>query len=367
VKKFAFTLLFLACPARAETPELPLRFAFADRSDSRQVVELQGNVADAALFPKVCGKGAANCFCEFRDSSGKLLGKSGNEKILYDPDAVFFRCDIPGGISQDKISETRLVGPSGKASNWLRVKQPMELSLADVLGTGLNFNLARGIYRYVCESTYLEKAGTTQLIFDCSNQKQQCDENGNFCLLKTRTPYFLYSDSYGSNFSLMPSDRLYNSGFGICGLEIKQLDCVSGTKPELRFGVYEGQVGIWNSALSLAPSPDNQAELEGFAAKVSKVTGDCPPGLVPMNFYHADLPTAAISGASNLPTDLVVTDLGPENFAPDPLVVARVGGGNCDGTACTMPRDSAAPVATAPFQKSGQETFCVIPARLLNL
>jgi hypothetical protein len=365
VKFFTFFTFFAALPASAGG-QLPIRFAFSNGSGVWPVISLQGANHGAGQLIRICGPEGKLCSCAFKDEQGNALGSTSAGTVSYEASGNYFRCPIPAGIAPFSVAQVELRGPGGATSGVLPLKTEQTLTLPDLIGADLDVNRVRSISRYTCESTYLQKDGTTPSSFDCTNQAMQCGTGSNFCLLRASSPYFLYADNYGSNFEEKPSDDFYNSSFGgLCGLQIRRLDCVSGGNPVAAFGLYEGETGFWKTAVSLPPAPDQPPAFVGYAAVPSPVTGECPPGLMPQVLSLVTVDTRNMRPSSNLPPALQSTDVVNPSVTPQSFLISLISGGNCDGSRCTMPNSFAGEAGEAHYSSAGKSVFCAIPAALL--
>ncbi len=366
MKKLLMILtLFVATQAAAEQN---FRFNFAYQNPELgglgQRIDLQAAAETEQTMIQVCGANGSSCVCEAKDAGGKLIGRTDASHISYDGNGNFFRCFFVkprATIATVRIFRNKISSPA------LPVKS--SLTIYDLLGGSLDANQARTIFRYSCEQTYLQKEGTTMDMFDCSHQATQCSVAGDFCLLKSRFPYYLYSDNYASNFHEKIADHFYNSGGSgrICGLQIKQFDCADAQSiPSAQFGIYAQQIGIWRSALALNSSPDAVSRVYGYVARTGP-TGECPPGLEKRVMFSRNVDASDITPSHNFPSGIVVAEVAAPSREPSPFEINRYDQGQCNGSTCTMPVSFAGNAKPAqPFFRVSSE-FCVIPATLLPL
>ncbi len=360
-----FALLSITESAHAES-----RVRFAYRSPNQggvsERVEIQGDNHSGGVFRSACGRDGKLCACEFRKDANKIVETTKPEAITYDERGNYFRCVFSGKggpVSFVRITRKNFSTP------LLPIKS--SLSLLDLMGASLDMNRARLVYRYSCEFNFLQKEGTTTQSFDCTNTQQSCDPSGdpskNFCLLKARFPYFLYADTFSTNFQQRVSDRLYNGGGSgrLCGMQLKQFNCADqeGT-PVLNFGLYGEQVDYWDTSVQLGAGPDLVPVSYGFAARTSAVTGECPPGLEKRVFYRAEINTSDINPSHNFTNGLVSTEISDPFAAPGSFLINKLSGGHCDGSHCSVPQSFVWGVKSTQYSKEGQTEFCVIPKEL---
>ena len=373
------------------------KFNFALRGTTTSGVTtfyLQGAANTKAGMVGTCNFAGSGCECKFLDSAGATLDTaSGSSQVIYDDRGNYYKCLYDGASAATLVSTIKIQNVAGSIiSDAINVETDansvggggvVTLTLAKLIGTELDLNRVRHVFRYECEFNFLQKAGTTTQSFDCSNQATSCDPDGtvtkNFCLLKARFPYHLFSDTYSTNFHQKISDKIYNGGGTdrICGLQIKQIDCVGagsgnfGT-PAKQFGLFGEQTGIWDTSVQLGPGPDLIPTSYGFAARTNS-SNECPPGLEKRIFYRANgadgITTSDISPSHNFTSGLTSTEVGTTSTTPSAFNITKYSGGTgglCNGTTCTMPNSFVStPVKTFAYSSTGQTEFCVIPSALL--
>lgn len=372
-------------------------FAIQGSGASAGKFYLQGAPNTKAGLVGTCNFSGSGCEVKFYNSAGTLLGTaSGTGNITYDDRGNYYRVTYPGttpsAVASVKINN---IGDSVR-SDSITVETTGAggtLSLAKLIGSDLDLNRVRTIYRYQCEFNFLQKAGTTTQSFDCSRQDTSCDPDNtvtkNFCVLRAKFPYHLFADTYSTNFHQKISDKIYNGGGTdrICGLQIKQIDCVGAADgnygtPAKQFGLFGEQTGIWDTSVQLGAGPDLIPVSYGFAARTSANTNECPPGLEKRIFYRAGgtdgIVTSDITPSHNFTSGLSSTEVGLTTATPTTFDIMKKSGGtggNCDPAAvvppgrtteCTMPNsDVTTPVKTFAYTSTGQTEFCVIPSTLL--
>lgn len=371
---FLYSIL-LSLTATAGEAGLPVRFAFENNElgGTDRGIYLQAESGTDDLMMRVCGLTGQRCSCEFLDSAGRVVGASKGNEIRYEAVGNYFRCSINGTI-RGAVS-ARLVErkPKGRRSAIVQIRD--HVSLGDIIGRELDFNRLRYIYRYNCEQTYLQKEGTTSWSFDCSRQFASCDPSGNprnnFCLLNANFPYYLYSDSYSTNFGQKIADEFYNGdGSGrVCGLQIRKYNCAGEQGyPVKNFGVYGQMIGYWRVAVSLQPAPDAAVSVFGYAGRVSPVTNECPPWLEKREFQRADIVTSDIYPSHNFPSQMTSTLVGSSSVSPQEVEIYKYSGGMggfCNGEYCSLPNSFAGTVKSHRYASVEGTSFCVIPASML--
>lgn len=360
-----FALLTFSESAHAEAR---VRFAYRNPTQGgvAERIDIQGDNDSGGVFIGACGHDGKLCACEFRKDANTIVEKTKPEAVSYDARGNYFQCVFSG--KGGPVSFVRIT-----RKNFSTPLFPIKsaLTLLDLMGSSLDMNRARQIYRYSCDFNFLQKEGTTTQSFDCTNTFQSCDPDGdpskNFCLLKSRFPYFLYADNYSSNFHQRVADRLYNGGGSgrLCGMQLKQFNCADqeGT-PVRSFGLYGEQVGYWDTSVQLVAGPDLGPTSYGFAARPSATTNECPPGLEKRIFYRVDIYTSDINPSHNFTNGLSATEILSPLNAPSPFQINKLSGGHCDGTRCSIPQSYSWGVKSIPYSKTGQTEFCVIPAEL---
>lgn len=358
-------------------------FAYRDASATsplNQIVFLQGNSVSKSTIISTCNGAGTNCVCSFYDSSHALLQESSSTQITYDSTGNYIRCQYTGALGSLAYVKVR-----NQNSSRVSIEYPVDLSLTlqKLIGVGNDVNKVRTVSRYGCLFNFLQKAGTTTLLFDCSSQNSLCwsgfsnnagETSGDFCLLQSTFPFYLYTSGYDNNFDKKIADKIYGgdtAAGNLCGFQVKQYDCTgtAGT-PVKSFGIYTDQIGIFQYPLSLTPAPEQAVAVYGFAAATSTFMGStvCPPGMVRRIFYATS--TAGISSVGpshNFPDTLTATEIvAPTSPPVTGLEVNKVGGGDCKGTACSAPLTAiAGTVRTFNYSNSGQTEFCVIDPNLL--
>ena len=350
-------------------------------------VQLQGSDNAKSAIIGTCNLGGTSCVCNFfSDSAGVTkISSTTSAQISYDQGGNYLTCTAPSSTVA-YVSVTNLDGSVG--SSVITVNSSTNpLSLTQLIGSSLDTNHVRYVYRYQCEYNYLQKSGTSEASFDCTDQTVSCDSDGdtakNFCLLKVRVPFFLYSDTYSTNFSSKIADKLYGSSGAstICGLSIKQINCVQSDtdstdtfgSPVKQFGLYGQSTSIWNVAVSLPSGPNQASASFGFAAPVSSTTGNCPPGLSKKIFYTTTLlGGTTITPANNVPSSQTLTEISDTSTTPSAVQWSKLAGtgrsgGDCNGTDCQLPvsSDLTTGIASSTYSDASQTAFCVIPASTL--
>ena len=346
---------------------------------------MQGSANTKASMIGTCNLAGTGCVCKYFQSDGVTSAgadSGGTSGISFDERGNYFRCSYvdttPTAVAYIKMENLGQTVTSAP----IPVDTSTTLTLGKLIGTDLDLKRVRHIYRYSCEYSFLQKEGTTTQSFDCTDAQVSCDPDNtitkNFCLLKSRFPFFLYADGFASNFDLKIADRLYNGGGGsgkICDLQIKQINCADGdASPAKKFGLYSEQTGIWDTSVQLGAGPDLSPVSYGFAARVSAASPfDCPPGLVKRVFYRAGgatgIVTSDITPSHNFTSLLTATELNPPTTTPSPFTITKFSGAHCNPSQspkCQFPSSQVlTPVKTFAYDKTGQTEFCVIPETLL--
>lgn len=359
------------------------KFNFAYRSAGVKIAYLQGSSNTKTTMTSTCNSSGTNCVCELLDASNAIIETvQGAGSISYDSTGNYFRCAYVGA---DPTNLRLRNQASTKSSAIVPVETAATLTITKLMGD-LSVSKVRGIYRYTCLQNYLNKEGTSAATgaFDCSNQATTCNTGAtsNLCLLQTNYPYFLFSDFLSNNFNLRPVDHLYNTELGgkVCGLQLQQYDCTvttSGTNgntgPTVQLGAYSEQVGVFDTALSLVPAPNESTAVFGYVAQTStfNATTVCPPGLVRQVFYKAtplqtsfSVPAPTVD--SNYPTaGVTATEISSPTVTPASIQTTRLSGGACNGTSCSFNGVSDGVVGTTVYSSAAQIEFCAIPASLV--
>jgi hypothetical protein len=370
------------------------KFNFAYRpttgvADLQKIFFVQGAANTETAMISTCNSAGTGCVCQFMVGS-TVAHESSSTEISYDTTGNYFRCYYSdshataiGSITQIRVRNLR----STIFGETLSVQS--SVSKNDILGADLNANKVRTVSRYSCLYNFLQKQGTTETLFDCSTQLTVCD-TGDFCLLQSWFPYYLYAHAQSSNHSRQGTDELYNAASTgqICGLQIKRFDCTvppalapagEGGTAVAKFGLYAESNGIFDTAVSLGVTPGGSAELFGYAAQTSSYTSPggvahtlCPPGLERFRLYQAEPDPVAVLPSHNYPTSLVatvkVTEARATGDVPADFVIYRKGGGDCNGTVCTpVPSTALANAADYDFvtSPSSPDEFCVFPVGIL--
>jgi|GEM_PF-2722231 len=350
---------------------------------------MQGSANTKAGMIGTCNLAGTGCVCKYFQADGVTSAgadSGGTSGISYDDRGNYFRCNYvdttPSGVAFIKLqnlSETIVSAPIPVDTTGTNGT----LTIGKLIGTDLDLKRVRHVFRYSCEFSFLQKEGTSTQSFDCTDAQVSCDPDGdigkNFCLLKSRFPFFLFSDGLSSNFDLKIADRLYNGAGGsgkICGLQIKQINCAdSDSTPVVKFGLFGEQTGIWDTSVQLGAGPDLSPVSYGFAARVSAASPfDCPPGLVKRVFYKAGgttgIVTSDILPTHNFTSLLSATEVDTPTATVSAFTITKFSGAHCNPgqtpTQCQFPASQVlTPVKTVAYDKTGQTEFCVIPSTLL--
>lgn len=345
-----------------------------------KVVILQGAPNSKSAINSTCNLAGTNCVCEFYNANDVLLESTNSTQMSYDNTGNYLRCEYNGTLADLKKVRVRNQN-STKFSDTYPVETPSTLTLQKLIGADQDINQVRTVSRYTCLYNFLQKQGTTELLFDCSNQGSTCWSgftsngmtSGDWCLLQVTLPFHLYRSNYENNYNYKIADKLYYSeGNGlVCSTQVKQYDCGgTGGVPVKDFGLYTTQTGVFDTPLSLTPSPGTPVVNYGFGAAVSTYAGAtvCPPGMVKRIFYRAVTSTATSIGPShNMPNTLTATEIRDPASPPTALEVNKVGGGDCNGASCLLPTQNMGLVTNYGYSSSGQNAFCVIDPALLPL
>ncbi len=379
----------------ANSSSFKFNFAFRDTTAAApldKIIYIQGSANSKTPIMSACNSAGTNCVCEFLDATGAEIEETdaATGEISYDQTGNYLRCDYDGVIGN--LASVRVRNQNSTVTS-ATLTVDTTLTAQKLIGTDLDVNLVRTVYRYECLFNYLQKDDTTTTSFDCSNQGSTCwntaapAASGDFCIVQTDFPFYLYSDNYSTNISQKVADRLYNQGASstICGLQIKQFDCAGGSgTPVAQFGLFGQQVGIFDTAVQLSAGPDISAITYGFAAKTSTFLGQtvCPPGMQRRVFYTATTAASTTFPApdaqeSNYPSGSAVKEImDPVTPAFTSLEVVKLRGaqigagpavsGDCNGTTCTLPDVSLGTITSFNYVSAGAaQEFCVIPTSLL--
>jgi hypothetical protein len=351
-------------------------------------VSVQGSNNAKSAIIGTCNLTGSSCLCNFTDSQGHALGSP--VATTYDSDGNYLTCVAPNNIA-GLVSNVTVTNLDASVSSIV-TPVTSTLTLNQLIGSDLDANRVRTVSRYLCEYNFLQKAGTSAAGFDCTNQATSCDTDGNpgknFCIVKARYPFYLFADTFSTNFSAKIADKLYGTSAAptICSLTIKQINCVEsdidpaqGGAPDTfgtpvpAFGLYGVSTGIWQTAVSLPSGPNQPAASFGFAAAVSATSGNCPPGLVKRVFFTTTVDPAALPSSSNPSSNMVAqvaTEVSDPSIVPNVFTLAKLSGGtggNCNNTRCTMPNSAlVSGLTTYTYSSANQTAFCVIPAGILR-
>lgn len=369
-----------------DTPSnFKFNFAFLDTAATaplNNVVFLQGAPDTKSTMLSTCNSSGTSCVCEFYNSANVKIDETAAADITYDITGNYYRCVYDGASANTTISYVKIRNQnSSVVSDIYSIVTPATMTLAKLLGPNQDIGRARSISRYSCLFNFLQKQGTTSNFFDCSTQGSLCsgvgDPAGDFCLLQSRFPYYLYSDSVSNNNNVKVPDEVYNQGGSntICGIQLKKFDCVDtaltptpGGTPVLKFGLYQYQTGVFTVPVSLQPGPNYTAELYGYAAATTTFLGNtiCPPGLERQIFYTATTAMTAVGPSHNYTEGLELKEVAAPTATPASVTITKLVGGDCNNTTCTLPTAVTLPAPPPPFPyvTTGTE-FCVIPKGLL--
>lgn len=359
------------------------KFNFAYRNGSataplNKIIYLQGAPNSKSTVISTCNGAGTNCVCEFLDASDVELEETDSTEMSYDNTGNYLRCEFDGDLTQ--LAKVRVRNMNSTRTSEIYFVDTT-LTLQKLIGYDQDINQVNTIYRYSCLYNFLQKQGTTELLFDCSDTGSTCwsgyssnsRTSGNFCLLQSSFPFHLFASNYKNNFSEKIADQLYfadnPSGAFVCGLQIKQYDCAgTGGTPVKDFGLYAVENGVFTVPVSLTPGPNKTITNYGFAAATSTFGGStvCPPGMSRRIFYRTTTTTApSIGPTHNYPGTLTSTEIKAPGVAVPALEINKVGGGHCNGTACSLPGHTDGAITSYSYSTAGQTEFCVIDPNLL--
>jgi hypothetical protein len=362
----------------ADSNSFKFNFAFRDTTAVApldKIIYIQGSANSKTAITSTCNSAGTNCVCVFTDTGGVTEETDVvTNEISYDQTGNYLRCEYDGVLANLSTVKVRNQN-STVTSETLSVDT--SITVQKLIGSELDVNLVRSIYRYVCLHNFLEKDGTSTTNFDCSSQASLCSDgvgalSGDFCLLQSNFPYYVFADNYSTNLSQKPADLLYNQGNdnSLCGLQIKKYDCAGGAgTPVRQFGLFAQQAGIFDTAVQLSVGPDISAVTYGFAAKTSTFMGNtvCPPGMERRIFKQATTSTAGMM-STNYPNGEIIKDITDPTAALGSVAVVELQGGDCNGSVCTpIPSEvhTSPPAAFAYSIPVANVEFCVIKESIL--
>jgi hypothetical protein len=344
-------------------------FNFAYQETGSTNVYLQATANSNSVMLATCNSAGTNCACDFFDSTSTQLGAS--VTASYDLVGNFYTCAY-GGAAGDLTGGSVILHKQNNTKSSSAISIVNTLTPQQLIGSDLDANKVRTVYRYGCKYNFLEKIGTStsSTNFSCADSLNLCG-TGDLCFMEIIMPFNVYSDNYSNNVDKKISDAIYNGGGSnlLCGTQMKQFDCTAaavgaGNEQTKVFGLYGDQTGNFQVPVVLTPGPNLPNETFGFAAKVG-TTGNCPPGMVKRDFYHASMPAIA---DTTIPA-MVISEIDTVSHVPDTVVVSERGGGDCNNAGvCTLPNDVVSVpqvVAPAPSYTIQNTPFCVIDPTIL--
>ncbi|MGZ3712981.1 MAG: hypothetical protein ACXVBE_14550, partial [Bdellovibrionota bacterium] len=276
-------------------------FAYRDPAVLAAVpIYLQAVANSSTVMSTTCNLAGTGCQCEFLDSATPPNVLS-SATSAYDSVGNFFTCTYGGVLAS--LASVRLRNIAGtKVSDAVPVVTT--ITATTLVGSDLDVNKVRTVYKYLCAFNYLEKHGSSTApgSFLCTNTLSFCGAGRDYCFLELNYPFYLYSDNYSTNMYKQMSDLVYNAGGSnvLCGKQAKQYDCsataVGVAAPNLAksFGLYSQQAGNFQVPVNLIAAPSQSTEVYGYAANVG-TSGNCPPGMVKRDFYTTTVPAQAES------------------------------------------------------------------------
>jgi hypothetical protein len=361
----------------ADSNSFKFNFAFRDTAAVApldKIIYIQGSANSKTAIMSTCNSAGTNCVCVFTDTGGGTEETDVlTNEISFDQTGNYLRCEYDGVLANLLTVKVR---NQNSTVNSETLSVDTSITVQKLIGSDLDVNLVRSIYRYECLHNYLQKTATTVTNFDCSSSASLCSPPlsatpGDFCLLKTNFPYYVFSDNYSTNLDQKPGDLLYNQGndSSICGIQIKQYDCSGGSgTPVRQFGLFAQQTGIFEMPVQLSLGPDISATTYGFAAKTSTFMGNtvCPPGMERKIFKQATTSTVG-TGDSNFPNGQIIKDIATPTPPYGDLAIDRLQGGDCNNITCTLPTviHPSPPAAFAYSVPAANEEFCVIKETIL--
>ncbi len=370
------------------------RFNHAFRDDAnadaeiQSLVMVQGGSNSSSSIVAACNTAGSGCVCDFYDAANTLMGSSTAADpaasaftAYYNSTGNYVSCFVPAALNEDNVASVRV-----RNTNSTSISDPVSvfttLNMAQILND-LNPLYVRTIFSYQCTRHFLAKAGTNYSGMDCSNQGVN-----DFNIFNTNYTYYVYGSVLSSNTSSRMVDLYYNqaSTQSICGLWIKQYDCVNildtplaapslGTL-DVEFALYAQQKGVFQNGLQLQASGVTGTESYGFYGSSVSIGGEtvCPPGLEAWTSYTNTLDASAIMPNSNAPdVDVALQSVDATNTllqlasaaAPTAPYYQRNGAGDCDGTVCTSPNAQIAAALGNLTTAASGTIYCVIPSSAL--
>ncbi|NUM88536.1 MAG: hypothetical protein HUU37_04955 [Bdellovibrionales bacterium] len=357
-------------------------------ADVQNLVMVQGGSGTSSSIMAACNAAGSGCVCDFYDATSTLMGSStANDPAAsaftayYETTGNYVSCFVPAALNEDNVVTVRVRNSSSTAVSDA-VTVYTSLNLAQILNE-LDPLYVRTVYSYQCTRHFLAKTGTNYDGMDCSDQGAN-----DFQIYNTNFTYYVYGSVLASNTSSRMVDLYYNqaSTQSICGLWIKQYDCVNILDTPLanpsigaldaKFGLYSQQKGLFQNGLQMQASGVTGTETYGFYASTESIGGEtvCPPGMEMWTSYNNTIDASAIMPSSNAPdVDIAAQTNDATNAffqlssaaAPTAPYYQRNGAGDCNGTACSAPNAQIAAALGNITTAASGTTYCVIPESAL--
>ena len=360
-------------------------YAFGTSNAGINFVVLQGSDNSASAITSTCNSAGTSCQCIFMDSTGAVLTPTAGSASVYlntITNQIF--CSY-AGITPYQVQLTN-IAQQVSSTNYTIINS---LTRQQIIGS-LNGNNVRSISQYFCYYNFLEKWGTQNpTTFNCtklngpSGQAAQCDPSGgDFCILQSAAPFYLYGDNISSNVTQKYSSLPYPY---LCGNQQLQYDCTTSIgNPTVQFGVYGTQSGMFQLPVSYIPSPNSVAQNYGFAAATMTMPiafgggTMCPPGLIAYSNFIFTLNVTTIAGilydpntnsGNNIPPppNNLTFMLAASTSTVTSFLMNRIKDANCSpaGGLCSTFTNINTPILNQNYAPTGS-TYCVFPASVLN-
>jgi hypothetical protein len=284
--------------------------------DNGRLVVVQGNrTLNTQNFVNLCGTQGSSCACDFYKNASDTAPRAALTSVGFSQTYNSFSCTMgPNIANPDEYTRVRIRTTDGKfSSGFVEIKTT--LTLDDVL-MGLDKKGIRGIYRYTCNTVFLEGEGVSSNGVECP-VAPAVPAGQRLGLISYPRDYYVFKSQLENNFNLKTADEPYEGN--ICDKQLNRYICASST-PDLRFGFYfeadPTKRGPFQTSIQLAPNPtgaggggsgNNQqsATTDGFVA-LPDSQGNCPTGLLKVRPFTAQ-PQSIIEGSlgGNPPSSFV--------------------------------------------------------------
>src|ERR1035437_8058250 len=132
-------------------------------SSASTIVYLQGAPNSQSGLVGTCNFAGTGCTCEFINAAGGISYSTTSSDISYESVGNYYRCTYKGDVTN--LVKVRIKNIGGNVTSTdmdvAGAGTAPPITLGQLIGSGLDINHVRYIFRYSCQFNFLQKEGTT--------------------------------------------------------------------------------------------------------------------------------------------------------------------------------------------------------------